>query len=100
MAALEDLVTERRNPGNRRNLTSVTVLLDVPVLARGVELVDTPGIGSVYAHNTTAAETALEEMDAAVFVLTADPPVSASERELMAPGRGPVGPHVRGAEQG
>ena len=83
LAALEDLVTERHNPGNRRNLGSVTVLVDEPVLARGVELVDTPGTGSVYAHNTAAAETALETMDAAVFVLTADPPVSASERELM-----------------
>lgn len=83
LAALEDLVTERRNPGNRRHLTSVTVLLNVPVLARGVELVDTPGTGSVYAHNTSAAEAALDTMDAAVFVLTADPPMSASERELM-----------------
>ena len=45
---------------------------------------DTPGTGSVYAHNTTAAEEALETMDAAVFVLTADPPMSLSERELMA----------------
>src|SRR6266542_158926 len=38
----------------------------------------------VYAHNTAEAEAALESMDAAVFVLTAVPPVSASERELMA----------------
>jgi hypothetical protein len=37
----------------------------------------------VYAHNTAAAEAALETMDSAVFVLTADPPVSASERALM-----------------
>src|SRR6266568_1875938 len=84
LSALDDLVTERGNPGNRRNLASVTVVLDAPVLARGVELVDTPGTGSVYAHNTAAAEAALETMDAAVLVLTADPPVSASERELMA----------------
>jgi GTP-binding protein EngB required for normal cell division len=84
LSALEDLVTERRNPGNRRNLGSVTVMVDAPLLARGVELVDTPGTGSVYAHNTTAAEAALETMDAAIFVLTADPPASASERDLMA----------------
>jgi len=81
--ALEDLVTERGNPGNCRNLASVTVAVDAPLLARGVELVDTPGTGSVYAHNTAEAELALETMDAAVFVLTADPPVSATERELM-----------------
>jgi hypothetical protein len=84
LSALDDLVTERGNRGNHRNLASVTVVADAPVLARGVELVDTPGTGSVYAHNTAEAEAALETMDAAVFVLTADPPVSASERELMA----------------
>ena len=84
LSALDDLVTERGNPGNRRNLASVAVVVDAPLLARGVELVDTPGTGSVYAHNTAEAEAALETMDAAVFVLTADPPVSASERELMA----------------
>lgn len=83
LSALDDLVTERGNPGNRRGLASVTVIVDAPVLARGVELVDTPGTGSVYAHNTAEAELALETMDAAVFVLTADPPVSASERDLM-----------------
>ena len=83
LSALEDLVTERGNPGNRRSLASVTVVVDAPVLARGAELVDTPGVGSVYAHNTAEAELALDTMDAAVFVLTADPPVSASERDLM-----------------
>jgi small GTP-binding protein len=83
VAALNDLVTERGNPGNRRGLASVTVTVDVPLLTRGVELVDTPGTGSVYAHNTAEAELALETMDAAVFVLTADPPVSATERDLM-----------------
>jgi GTP-binding protein EngB required for normal cell division len=84
LAALGDLVTERGNPGNRRGLASVTVVAAAPLLARGLELVDTPGTGSVYAHNTAEAEAALKTMDAAVFVLTADPPVSASERALMA----------------
>jgi hypothetical protein len=83
LSALDDLVTERGNPGNSRGLASVTVALDAGVLARGVELVDMPGTGSVHAHNTAEAEMALETMDAAIFVLTADPPVSASERDLM-----------------
>ncbi len=83
LSALDDLVTERGNPSNKRGLAAVTVIIDAPLLARGVELVDTPGTGSVYAHNTAEAELALETMDAAVFVLTADPPVSASERDLM-----------------
>jgi len=83
LAALPDFGTERGNPGNWRNVASLWVRLDAPVLARGVEIVDMPGTGSVHAHNTAAADAALPSMDAAIFVLTADPPVSATERELL-----------------
>jgi hypothetical protein len=82
LTALPDLVTERGNPGNRRHIAGVTVYLDAPILAGGVELVDTPGTGSVYEWDTATAHEALPTMDAAVFVLTADPPVSAAERDL------------------
>ncbi len=84
LAALDDLVTERGNPRNRRGVAAVTAFVEAPVLAGGVELVDTPGTGSVFAWDTDAAYQALQSMDAAVFVLTADPPVSASERDLLA----------------
>ena len=84
LSALPDLVTERGNPGNRRHIAAVTAYLDAPLLAGGVELVDTPGTGSVFAWDTAAAHAALETMDAAVFVVTADPPVSAAERDLYA----------------
>ena len=83
LSALADFGTERGNPGNCRQVASITVRLDAPVLRRGLEIVDTPGTGSVHAHNTAAAELALPSMDAAIFVLSADPPVSASERELL-----------------
>ncbi|MGH3295953.1 MAG: dynamin family protein, partial [Trebonia sp.] len=83
LAALDDLVTERGNPRNRRGIAAVTAFVDAPVLAGGVELVDTPGTGSVFTWDTDAAHQALEAMDAAVFVLTADPPASASERDLL-----------------
>jgi small GTP-binding protein len=88
LAALDDLGTERGNPGNCRGIAGITVRLDAPLLARGAEIVDTPGTGSVYAHNTAAADAVLPTMDAAIFVLTADPPVSASERELLGRVRG------------
>jgi hypothetical protein len=83
LAALPDLVTERGNPGNRRRIAGVTVYVTAPMLEGGVELVDTPGTGSVFEWDTQAAYEALESMDAAVFVLTADPPVSATERDLL-----------------
>ncbi len=84
LTALADLVTERGNSRNRRRIAGATVYLDEPLLAAGVELVDTPGTGSVFEWDTEAAHEALQSMDAAVFVLTADPPVSASERDLLA----------------
>jgi small GTP-binding protein len=83
LAVLPDLVTERGNPGNRRRIAGVTVYVAVPALAGGMELADTPGTGSVFEWDTQAAHEALRSMDAAVFVLTADPPVSASERDLL-----------------
>jgi small GTP-binding protein len=84
LSAIDEFGTERGNPGNRRGVASITVRLDAPILARGLEIVDTPGTGSVHAHNTAAADSALPSMDAAIFVLTADPPVSATERDLLA----------------
>jgi Dynamin family len=80
---LPGLVTEPGNPGNRLGVAEVTVHLDAPLLAEGAELVDTPGTGSVYEHNTQQARRALETLDAAVMVLTADPPPSAAERDLL-----------------
>ncbi|MEU6284389.1 dynamin family protein [Streptomyces sp. NPDC047028] len=81
--ALAQFVTQAANPGNRRGVSEVVLSLDAPLLARGVELVDTPGTGSVHAQNTDEAMATLRTMDAAVFVLTADPPVSAAEQELL-----------------
>ena len=83
LSAIAEFGTETGNPGNRRQVSALTVGIDVPILTRGVELVDTPGTGSVHAHNTATADAALPSMDAAIFVLTADPPVSASERDLL-----------------
>lgn len=83
LAALPDAVTEHGNPGNRRRIDEVTVRLDATLLAEGLEIVDTPGTGSVYAHNSAEAERVLPTLDAAVVVLTADPPVSAAELAVV-----------------
>lgn len=81
--ALARFVTQAANPGNRLGVADVVLTSDAPLLARGVELVDTPGTGSVHTQNTDEAMATLRSMDAAVFVLTADPPVSAAEQELL-----------------
>lgn len=83
VAEIEKYVTENGNPNNTRDVTEVIVAVPADLLAAGAELVDTPGTGSVHRHNTEAALAAYQRMDAAIFVLTADPPISDSERELV-----------------
>ena len=83
LTALADFVTEVRNPRNKRLVAGVNGLPGRAGLACWGELVDTPGTGSVFQWDTQAAHEALQTMDTAVFVMTADPPVSASERDLL-----------------
>ncbi|HTT80356.1 MAG TPA: dynamin family protein [Stellaceae bacterium] len=89
-AELHRLVTEEGNPHNREKVARVDVNLPAPILGHGVVLIDTPGIGSTYQHNTDAALRVLPECDAALFVLSADPPVTAVELEYL----DRVRPHV------
>ncbi len=77
-------VTEEGNPKNRLGVQEVTVYLPADILANGVVLIDTPGIGSTYRHNTQATLDFLEQCDAALFLVSADPPITEVELEFLA----------------
>jgi small GTP-binding protein len=83
LAQIADFATETGNPDNRRGVRLLTIELPAPLLAHGVQLVDTPGIGSVYLHNTETALGFLGQVDAALFTLAADQPLSDAEQELI-----------------
>ncbi len=89
--ALRDYATESGNPENRRRVTRVVVRHPAPILAAGVVLVDTPGVGSAHDHNTEVAHRALAEADAAVFVLSVDSPASRAELDFLSSVRERVG---------
>lgn len=76
---LPRFVTEPGNPGNGLGVSRALVTFHTSELPAGVSLIDTPGIGSVYRHNSDVAREILAEADAAIFVTTADPPVSEEE---------------------
>lgn len=85
-ASLRDLygyVTESGNPENHLGVRIVRVELAHELLEAGLDLVDTPGVGSIHEHNTSAAREFLAQVDAAVFVLDAGQPFTAAERELV-----------------
>ncbi|HZE06238.1 MAG TPA: dynamin family protein [Solirubrobacteraceae bacterium] len=81
---LSEFVTETRNPDNRRGVAAVRVELDHELLWTGLELVDTPGIGSIHRHNTEVAHNFMSCVDAALCVLDAGQPLSEAEREFLA----------------
>ncbi len=80
---LDQFISEARNPRNRRRVASVSLEAPSDLLAQGVIMIDTPGVGSTHRHNTTAAEAALAECDAAIFVLSADPPITGVEVDYL-----------------
>ena len=82
--ALSDYVTERRNPKNVKKVREVDVAYPAPWLGRGFRLVDTPGIGSAYGHNTDVTRAYLPHADAVIFVASVEQPVSQSELEFLA----------------
>jgi GTPase SAR1 family protein len=82
-ACLTDLVTEKGNPRNRRGIAEVQVELPTSMLSDGVVLIDTPGIGSTYRHNTAATLNFLQQCDAALFLVSADPPITEVELEFL-----------------
>ncbi len=72
-------VAEEANPKNHLNVERVDLFYPAPLLQEGVVLIDTPGIGSTHQHNTDAALEVLPECDAALFVTSADPPITEAE---------------------
>jgi GTP-binding protein EngB required for normal cell division len=82
-AWLAGFVTEKGNPQNRLAVAEVQVTLPAPILSDGVVLIDTPGIGSTYRHNTTATLNFLQQCDAALFLISADPPITEVELAFL-----------------
>ncbi len=90
LAEIHRFVTERANPKNGLQVKEVEVFFPSPLLRDGVRIIDTPGVGSVFDHNTEVAYNYLPHVDAGIFVVTADPPLSASEHRFLREVRGYV----------
>jgi small GTP-binding protein len=80
---LADYITEKGNPKNKKGVREVEIAYPSDYLRDGVRIIDTPGVGSVYSHNTEVAYNYLPQVDAAVFVVTVDPPLSSAEQDFL-----------------
>ena len=80
---LWDYATEKGNPENIKDVAEVRINWPSPWLKNGVRLVDTPGIGSIYRHNSDVTRDFLPKADAVLFVLSVDQPVGQAEYDFL-----------------
>ncbi len=80
---LADHVSEAGNPGNSARLTRAEVTLPRKLLATGLVLVDTPGVGGLGSAHGAATMSALPTADAVVLVSDASQEYTAPELDFL-----------------
>ncbi len=81
--SLEQFCVEKYNKKNKKGVASIDVELMHPWLAGGARVIDTPGNGSAEAHHDALVMDAIRQAHVAVFVFTADKPISGGEKRLL-----------------
>ncbi len=77
-------ISEAENPRNEKRIDMVRVFLPSLERFRGVKFVDTPGLESLFRHNTEASLSWSPNVDLAVVAVGADAPLTQQDRELIA----------------
>jgi GTP-binding protein EngB required for normal cell division len=80
---LPEFVTEQRNPGNAKEVSIVDVELPALEGFRGMRFVDTPGLGSVFAHNTKVSMDWLPRVGGALVAVSVNHPLSEQDLNLL-----------------
>ncbi|HDL18878.1 MAG TPA: hypothetical protein ENH29_07475 [Bacteroidetes bacterium] len=84
--AIDDLnryITESENPANKKNVDKVEIRYPAPILKKGLILVDTPGVGSIHEHNSRLTQEYIPQVDVAIFLFSADPPLTELEKKFL-----------------
>lgn len=80
---IENYITEKGNPLNEKKVAYLEIFYPSAILESGVVLIDTPGIGSIFEHNTAETYEFIPKIDAAIFLMTVDHPLSRVEYDLL-----------------
>ncbi|MBI3945525.1 MAG: dynamin family protein [Armatimonadetes bacterium] len=79
----EEVERQGQEGALRSSAQVVNVWYPAPLLADGIVLVDTPGIGSVNPEHGEATRAFIHRADAVVFLINTDPVISASECHFL-----------------
>ncbi len=82
-AELSRYVTQDGNPGNSRQVASVSIQTPSDLLASGLAFIDTPGIGGVFTAHAAVTSAVIPLADAIVFVADVVQPMTASEIRFL-----------------
>jgi len=80
---LEEYVTEKGNPGNRKQVALAEVYLPSEILRLGFHFIDTPGVGSAISANTATTIRFLSEADAVIFVTSYESAMNEGELSFL-----------------
>src|SRR5512141_3309339 len=83
LGRLSEFVTERGNPANEKRVAVVDVELPSLLQYEGVRFVDTPGLGSIFAHNTKVSVDWLPRVGAALVAVSVNHPLPAADLLLL-----------------
>lgn len=75
--------TEELNPKNAKNVELLEISGPFEGLANQLELVDTPGAGSLHEHHDELLHAFIPQADAVIFLVTAQMPLDQDELDLL-----------------
>jgi GTP-binding protein EngB required for normal cell division len=80
---LAELASEAENPGNRRRVALLQVRYPSPLLREGIELVDTPGIGSLATQGAQETFAYLPRADLAILLVDVGSAIGPDELSVL-----------------
>lgn len=80
---LSAYVTEKENPENKKEVYLVDIELPQLKGFEKLRLIDTPGLGSAFKHNTAVTENWFNKIGAAFVVISAAQPLSENDLEVI-----------------
>lgn len=80
---LPEYVTEKGNSENIKNVYIVDIFLPELISLKNIRLIDTPGLGSAFEHNTRVTKEWYNKIVVAIVVISATQPLSENDLEVI-----------------
>lgn len=80
---LPAFISEKENPENGKDVSVVDLFIPEMKPFKPLRFVDTPGLGSVFVHNTLLTRNWLEKIKAAIVIISAVQPLSENDVTLI-----------------